>query len=652
MKKAVFLSSILLFVSYISVMANPILQTAVPVPEEISGEWRYSVTDGAATITGYTGNKTEITIPADFNQIPVITIGEAVFRDHTEIEQVTLPDSVLTIGKAAFSGCTSLKQVKLPLGLTKIINEAFRYCTALESIEFPQTLTVIYSSAFEGCSSLNNVVLPDSITNVGANAFKDCSVLSSMTISKNLRSLSGNAFAGTPWLAAQTDEFVMIGNKILLKYNGTSGIVEVPVTVTSIVDAFANNVNIEEVILPNTVTSIGDYAFSGCINLETVILPVSVTSITEYVFKDCRSLQKIEIPEKVTYVGNGVFQGCSQIKQILLPNGIKSIGYRTFAECSALELVSVPATVETINKAAFEASPSINLKVVYGTIGEEFAKTNEIPYTWLVQKTADFSFLRSENGAELLSYIGQIYDVNVPENLEGTAVWKIGPGAFQESVLTRSVSLPESVKEIGDWSFSYMDELKSVNISDGTDKIGANAFTGSKKLSEIYIPSSVTEIGSEAFKDCPNLTIQAVSGSFAWEEASRLGIKVTDPLMVSGDFRLSAEDGIYMLIEYTGTEKNLTLLTDVIGRKITKVGEKVFSYGSLDEIRIPEGYLSIGKQAFGYMMIPLIITLPDSLTEIAADAFEGTDITFRAHTGTVAEQYAREHGIKFLVLHD
>ena len=620
--------------------------------ELISGDWRYRIKYGILSVIGYSGFSAVVEVPASFDEIPVTSIGEGLFRDHTEIEQVILPDSVLTIGTAAFSGCTSLKLVKLPAGLTRINNEAFRYCTALESIEFPQKLNSIQYAAFEGCESLNNLILPDSVTSIGANAFNYCSALSSLTLSKNLRSLGGNAFARTPWLASQTDEFVMIGSTILLKYNGTSAVVGVPETVTSIVDAFVDNVNVEEIILPATLTTIGENAFSGCVNLKTVVIPQTVTGIGSNAFKGCSSLQTIAIPEKVTSINGSAFQECTNLKNINIPIGIKTINAREFAFCPGLESVSIPATVETIHTTAFENSPNIKLKVVYGTAGEAFAIANMIPYTYLVENSADFSWLRGEDGVDLVSYIGQIYDVAIPSHLDGIRVWRIDPGAFQENPYARNVILPDTVKEIGEWAFSYIDGMKSVHISGGTTKIGANAFTGCSNLTEIVIPVSVTEIGDDAFTDCPNLTIQAISGSYAWKEAKRLGLSVIDPLSVSGDFQLREADGINVLTGYLGTETKLTLLSDVPGFRIMKVGDNVFNFSSIEEIRIPEGYKIIGNYAFAYMKEPVTIVLPDSLKEISPSAFNGTAVTFRAHIDSVAEQYAREHGIKFIVNHE
>jgi len=294
----------------------------------------------------------------------------------------------------------------------------------------------------------------------------------------------------------------------------------------------------------------------------------------------------------------------------------------------------------------------VQLEVVYGTPGEEFAKARMMPYEYLIEKTADFSFLRSENGSELLHYIGQVYDIRVPDYIDGAPVWRIGAGAFQESTFVRNVTLPETVHEIGDWAFAYSEALETLRIADGTSEIGANAFAGCANLRELVIPASVTEIGADAFADCPALTIQAIRDSAAWQEAQRLGIPVDDPLSAIGDFNFSVQGDVYALTEYTGTESTLGLISEVLGMKVTKVGDAVFRGLSVEEVRIPEGYHIIGDSAFAAMNGPLTVILPDSLSEIAPNAFEGTQVTFRAHTGTVAETFAREHGIKFLVLHD
>jgi hypothetical protein len=642
------------FITIFCFQANnsPDKQIDVNDQKQVAGDWQYTINEGTISITGYTGSESILEIPAEIDNIPVTMIGDEVFRDHTELTKIWMPDSILTIGKAAFSGCTSLKQIRLSASLEKILNEGFRYCTSLESIEFPAGLISIGNNAFEECSLLKELVLPESLVNISANAFRNCRSLISINIQKNVKTIGGNAFWGTSWLDNQTEEFVIVGNRILIKYNGSNSIVDVPVSVTSIVDAFSGNIQIEKVVLPDTLLNINDNSFKDCINLREIQIPQKITSIGSYAFANCRSLQEIEIPENVSWIGDHAFEKCEQLKKVRLPVVLKSIGERMFDGCSSLETVSIPASVKQIHETAFDNCPNLNLKVVFETTGETFAKEKSIPFKYLSQKNEDYSYLKGENGIEILDYIGQVYHVKVPSILDGQNVWKIGPGAFQENSFARDVILSDTIREIGEWAFSYSESLKSVSIADGTSKIGANAFTGCPNLTEVFIPSSVSEIGTDAFRDCPNVVIQSVSGSYASKEAQQLDLNLIDPLTISGDFRLAEEDGKYILVGYTGSEKKITLLSEILGRKITHVGNNIFQYASMEEIIIPEGYISIGDYAFANMAQPLTIYLPDSLTEISDNAFEGTESIFKAHTGTAAEAYARKYNIKFLVHRD
>ncbi len=652
MKKITVISFIWIIEFSLLAFHSPDKQIDVNNQNLISGEWNYSISEDTISITGYTGKETILEVPGEIDQIPVTSIGDEAFRDHSEISEIWLPDSIKIIGEAAFSGCTSLRQIRLPFSLQRILNDAFRYCSSLESIEFPDGLISIGNNAFEECSLLPEIVLPDSVTSIAGNVFKNCQSLSFVDIPKSVKVIGGNAFSGTPWLDAQEEEFVVVGNKVLLKYNGSKSTVGVPMSITSIVDAFAGNISLEEVILPESVTVISDYAFADCINLRRIIISPRTTTIGSSAFKNCRSLQIIEIPEKVSWIGDYAFQNCQQIQKIDLPETLEAIGEKTFDSCFSLKTISIPDTVTEIHETAFDNCPLLNLKVVFNSTAESFARDRTIPFKYLSQKNEDFSYLRDENGVEILQYIGKIYRVNIPSNLDGYDVWKIGPGAFQENPFAREVKLPETIREIGEWAFSFSENLESVSIADGTSKIGANAFTSCPNLKEVYVPSSVSEIGIDAFRDCPNLVIQAVSGSLASKEAQNLGLSSFDPLTISGDFRVAEEEGKYFLIGYTGSEKKITLLSEILGRKITAVGRNIFQYASMEELYVPEGYISIGDYAFANMTQPLTIYLPDSLVEIADNAFEGTEVIFKAHTGTTAEAFARKNDVKFLVLHE
>ncbi len=616
-----------------------------------SGEWQYIIVGDTVQITGYTGFSRVVEIPAELDHYPVTVIGEDVFRDRTEIQRVRFPDSVETIGPAAFLGCTSLEEVIFGSGLTQIQMEAFRYCESLKEISFPLSLMTIGTAAFEGCTGLQTLLLPDSVIAVSSSAFQYCSNLSDITFSRNLRTLGENAFDSTPWLEAQTDEFVFVGNWILLKYNGNDPVVTVPIQTTAIVDAFMNHITLEEVILPRTLTEIGGNAFNGCLNLKSIDIPETVISIGNYAFQGCRTLKEVVLPKSLKTIGINAFHECTSLETIELPAGVKNIHSRQFAFCPALTRFAIPATVDSIHDIAFENSNNITFEVVYGTLGEEYAKEKMIPYTYLIEKNADFTFRRSEEGIEIISYLGQLYEVRVPDFIEDLPVWKIGPGAFQQSAYVRSVVIPESIREIGDWAFSNIPTLTSVRIADGAKKIGANAFTGSHNLWDLVIPASVDEIGLKAFDGCPNLTIQTTPGTVAWTQAEQAEIPHTDPFAAIPDFQIETQDGEYVLTGYIGAGYDVTLVSDVVGLKVTKVGAAAFESGAVQVVRIPEGYTTIESQAFASMLYPMTIVLPESITEIAEDAFENTDVTFMAKTGTAAEAYAREHELKFQVLY-
>ena len=270
---------------------------------------------------------------SDFNNY---VNGDVVIPSSVEYNGTTY--SVTSIGKYAFSGCGSLTSVTIPNSVTSIGYEAFYGCSGLTSITIPNSVTSIGQSAFSDCSSLTSVTIPNSVTSIGKMAFVGCSGLTSINVA------SGNTHYSSI-------------DGVLYNYVQNT-LIQCPGTRTS-------------VTIPNSVTSIGQSAFSDCSSLTSVTIPNSVTSIGSNAFRGCSGLTSVTIPNNVTSIGNSAFSDCSSLTSVTIPNSVTSIEGYTFRNCSGLTSVRcLAATPPSIDNTSFYGIPSTcTLAVSCGSIG-------------------------------------------------------------------------------------------------------------------------------------------------------------------------------------------------------------------------------------------------------------------------------------------
>ena len=202
---------------------------------------------------------------------------------------------------------------------------------------------IICDRAFWNCRSLSEIVIPSSVTSIGDSAFFSCDSLKYIYIPKSVICLNGNPFAG--WngkLECLSPNFVyeddVLFNKdksrIISFRNQNIKSYVIPSSVTSIGDrAFSSCRSLSEIVISSSVTSIGDLAFSDCDSLSEIVIPSSVTSIGDLAFSDCRSLSKIVIPSSVTSIGDYAFLGCRSLSEIVISSSITSIGKGAFCYC-------------------------------------------------------------------------------------------------------------------------------------------------------------------------------------------------------------------------------------------------------------------------------------------------------------------------------
>ncbi len=273
----------------------------------------------------------------------VTNIDDSAFSCCRSLSEIVIPSSVTSIDDSAFSCCRSLSEIVIPSSVTSIGDWAFVGCSSLSEIVIPSSVTSIGEGAFSHCDSLSEIVIPSSVTSIGDWAFSSCRSLKYISIPKSVICLNGNPFA--KWkgkLECLSPNFVyeddVLFNKdksrIISFRNQNIKSYVIPSSVTSIGDrAFSCCRSLSEIVISSSVTSIGDLAFSDCDSLSEIVIPSSVTSIGDLAFSDCRSLSKIVIPSSVTSIGDYAFLGCRSLSEIVISSSITSIGKGAFCYC-------------------------------------------------------------------------------------------------------------------------------------------------------------------------------------------------------------------------------------------------------------------------------------------------------------------------------
>ena len=308
-------------------------------------------------------NLYEIEIPQG-----VVNIGEKAFARLDNLKNIDIPDSVTNITTLAFYRCNGLVSVQVPGSVTAIKNGTFRECNNLKKVILNEGVAKIEGSAFVFCSSLEQIKLPQSLMSIGSGAFDNCTSLISVELPDNAI-ISSNAFKECKNLSdiviSDTNNNYIVKNGILYNKNMTrilcypAGIKDteffVPDTVKTIGDfAFYGTKALESINIPDSVTNIGTDAFGECSGLKEVVIPDSVTSMGEAVFYKCTSLEKVKLSVNITSPNPAVFQYCSSLKEVVLPESMKFISFFMFSYCKEITNIVLPDTLTSVLGSAFQ----------------------------------------------------------------------------------------------------------------------------------------------------------------------------------------------------------------------------------------------------------------------------------------------------------
>ena len=373
--------------------------------------------------------------------------------------------------------------------------------------------------------------------------------------------------------------------------------------------------SLTSLVIPDSVTNIGDYAFWNCRSLTDIVIPDGVTSIGKCAFEGCSALSSVVIPDSVSCIGFGAFENCSSLHSVVIPDSVTSIGESAFYDCESLSSLVIPDSVASIGDNAFSGCSSLSSVVIPESVvnlnGNPFCRWDGELKCLSPYFIYDNKVLFDKDKSKIIAF----RDKNTTSYVIPDSVTRIGESAFRHCSSLSSLVLPDSITSIGDRAFEDCSSLKSLVLPDSVTSIGDNAFSDCSSLSSLVLPDGVTSIGDRAFEDCSSLRSLVLPdgvtsiGDNAFCGCSSLSSAVIPNSVTSIGF---------------GAFRSCKSLTDiVIPDGITSIGYGTFwGCGSLTDIVIPNSVTSIGDGAFNGCESLTNIVIPNSVTSIGDGAFD------------------------------
>ena len=592
----------------------------------------------------------------------------------SSIKNVSFPNGMTSIAFSSFYECINLRSITIPNSVTNIYtNNPFNFCPSLISIEVMSGNTT-YDSR-EGCNAIietatntliigcQNTTIPQSVTSIGERAFEGCSNLNSINIHKNILSIGIHSFANC---YAVTSIIVEDGNAVYDSREGCNAIIETA-TNTLITGC-------QTTVIPSTITTIGDYAFSNRTSNNPIVIPNGVTTINEGAFWCCR-FESITIPESVTSIGRQAFAYSSSLTSIyvksITPPTLGSSVFSSSPTCyipagtlaayqasdwasqvgSFVEQEEVILTCVEAVEMCTSTTPTSEAYTIRGYVTQivyEYSSSyNDVTF-WIADEIDGGQVLyvyrahpistidQAVKVGDYIEIVGslQLYN-NIPEvapsgsytilnaaagNLCGANLyWEYDGGTL---TIKGEGAMFDYSRYDAPWD-SYRENITAISLSSGITTIGNYAFSDITNLAKISMPSTLLSIGKNAFYHCASLSSITIPANvdtivpFAFAGCSALTSINVHAKNTTYDSRNSCNAVIHTATNTLAVGCQNT----VIPADVVKIGDAAFERATFSYIEIPNTVTEIAQYAFYGCEYLTTIDLPDNLTTLGYAAF-------------------------------
>ena len=445
--------SISLLLSILMIITSlPMMAVSSFAADETASDFEYNIsTENLIEITKYKGSATDLTIPSKIDGYTVAGLGDGAFEGCTSLVSVKIPDTVEYINFNVFCGCSALKSIEVdannseyssengvlfnknkdtivaypmgkedtsyvvPDGVLEIGMSAFHSCSKLTNVKLPDGVEIIDDFAFAFCYGLESIIVPDSVRYLGDAAFLFCIKLESVTLGNGIAYIGNTVFSYSAFYNNESNwenDGLYIGKYLLNVSKNVGEVFWVKGGTEVIADcAFSSCEKLVSVMLPETITSIGETLFYECPLIENIVvngnggvysseygvlykgnslavypqgkadakfnIPAGTDSICDYAFLGNQNLKNVILPDSVKSIGNGAFSGCSALTSVTIGENVKSIGIYAFFNCLSLKSIKLSDTTTEIGDSAFgyyyenDTFKTVDGFTIYGNKGSE-----------------------------------------------------------------------------------------------------------------------------------------------------------------------------------------------------------------------------------------------------------------------------------------